>query len=51
MVVSKLRAPLNNVHRRVLELTKWFRARDMDTTHNVETFEALLQRDIYEFIQ
>ena len=51
MTFSKLRVAFNNVHRRVLGLPMWSSASEMYATHNIENFEALLQKVIYEFIQ
>ena len=51
MIGIKLREPFSNAYRRVLGLPKWSSASEMYATHNIKKFEALLQKDIYGFIQ
>ena len=51
MAFSKLRVAFNNVYRKILELPKWSSASEIYSMHNIENFEALLQKVIYGFIQ
>ena len=47
---SKLRVAFNNVYRRVLGLPKWSSASKIYATHNIENFEAILQKVIWIYI-
>ena len=51
MTFGKLIVAFNNVYKRVLRLPTWSSASEMYATYNIENFEALLQKDIYQYIQ